>query len=151
MMRPYKGYIKDDLNFKILFENTVMMVGNVFETAYCYNKLTKEEFAIFQFDNDPTCATVGKNNDWCLVGGDVLVLKTWFDNTLRMIGDLKNIYGLKTYNAYTIQILTDPWTAQSAIWQLEIDLNKLTKPISLTKVKDFKEYFDKPYTGQIVW
>ncbi len=23
-MRPYKGYIKDDPNFKILFENTVM-------------------------------------------------------------------------------------------------------------------------------
>jgi len=150
-MRPYKGYIKDDSNFRTLFENTVITVGNVFETAYCYNKLTKEEFAIFQFDYDPTSAAVGKNNDWCLIGGDVLVLKTWVDNTLRLIDDLKNIYGLKTIDAYTIQILTDPWAEQSAIWQLEINLNRLTRPTSLIKVKSFKEYFDKPYTDQIAW
>ena len=148
-MRLYKGYIKDDPNFRTLFENTVMTVGNVFETAYCYNKLTKEEFPIFQFDNDPTCAAVGKNNDWCLIGGDVLVLKTWVDNTLRMIGDLRNIYGLKTIDAYTIQILTDPWAEQSAIWQLEINLKKLARPVSLIKVKDFKEYLNKPYNEHI--
>jgi len=150
-MRPYKGYIKDDSNFKTLFENTVMTVGHVFETAYCYNKLTKEEFAIFQFDNDPTCALVGKNNDWCLIGGDVLVLRTWVDNTLRILGELKNIYALKIIDDYTIQILTDPWTEQSAIWKLEIDLTRLTRPTSLSKIKDFKEYVDKEYTEQIVW
>ena len=150
-MRPYKGYIKDDSNFRTLFENTVMLVGHVSETAYCYNKLTKEEFAIFQFDNDPTCAIVGKNNDWCLIGGDVLVLRTWVDNTLRIIGDLKNIHGVKAIDAYTTQILTDPWAEHSAIWQLEINLNKLTRPTSLSKVTDFKEYFDKPYAEQIAW
>jgi hypothetical protein len=150
-MRFYKGYIKDDPNFNTLFENSVMIVGNVFESAYCYNKLTKDEFGIFEFDNDPTCAAVGKNIDWCLIGGDVLILKTWIDKTLRIIGDLKNIYGLKTIDAYTIQILTDPWAEQAAIWQLEIDLDKLARPISLIKVKDFKEYFDKPYEEQIDW
>jgi len=64
-MRPYKGYIKDDLNFKILFENTVMIVGHIFETSYCFNKLTKEEFPIFEFDDDPCCGILGQNNDWC--------------------------------------------------------------------------------------
>ncbi|MES1181632.1 MAG: hypothetical protein ABUL44_02440 [Flavobacterium sp.] len=151
MMRSYKGYIKDDPNFKTLFENTVMTVGNIFESAYCYNKLTKEELPIFQFGNDPTCALVGKNNNWCLVGGDVLVLRTWVDNTLRKIGELKNIYAFKAIETYTIQILTDPWSEQSAIWKLEIDLNKLTRPTSLIKLKDFRGYFDKPLTEQIEW
>jgi hypothetical protein len=150
-MRPYKGYIKDDRNFKQFFETTVMLLGHVFETAYCYNKITKEEFGLFQFDNDPTCGVVGKNNDWCLVGGDVLVLKTWFDNSLRLIGDLKQIHELRSVDDYIAQILIDPWSNEAAIWQLEIDKTKPTRPITLEKVKDFKDYTDKPYTEHIVW
>lgn len=150
-MRPYKGYIKDDTNFKIFFENTVMVVGHVFESSYCFNKLTKEEFAIFQFKNDPTCGLIGKNNDWCLIGGDILVLRTWVDNTLRVIGELKNIFDLKAIDNYTVHILTDPWTNESAIWELTIDLKKLTRPTSLIKIRDFTEYVDKPYTDQIGW
>jgi len=150
-MRPYKGYLKDDSNFRILYENTVMTVGHIFESSYCYNKLTEEQFGVFEFDNDPTCALVGKNDDWCLIGGDVLVLRTWADNTLRVIGELENIYGLKSIDEYTTQILTDPWTEESSIWQLEIDLTKLTRPTSLFKVKDFKEYLDKEYSEEIVW
>jgi hypothetical protein len=150
-MRPYKGYIKDDPNFKQFFENAVMLLGHVFETAYCYNKITKEEFGLFRFDNDPTCGVVGKNNDWCLVGGDVLVLKTWFDNSLRLIGDLRQIHELRSVDDYKTQILLDPWSNEAAIWQLEIDKTKPTRPITLEKVKDFKDYTDKPYTEHIVW
>ena len=127
-----------------------MTVGHIFESSYCYNKLTEEQFGVFEFDNDPTCALVGKNDDWCLIGGDVLVLRTWADNTLRVIGELENIYGLKSIDEYTTQILTDPWTEESSIWQLEIDLTKLTRPTSLFKVKDFKEYLDKEYSEEIV-
>lgn len=150
-MRPYKGYIKDDPNYRILYENFVMSVGHVYETSYCCNKLTKEEFAIFQFDNDPTCGVVGNNNDWCLIGGDVLVLRTWVDNTLRLVGDLKQIFDIKIIDDYTVQILTDPWTNNSEVWQLTIDLNKLTRPLTLTKIKDFKNYVDKPYTENVDW
>lgn len=150
-MKPYKGYIIDDIHFKKFFENTVMVVGHVFESAYCFNKLTREEFGIFRFSYAPTCGMVGKNNDWCLVGGDILVLKTWADNTLRCIAELKDIFDLKAKDAYTVQILTDPWCEGSAIWELTINLNKLTRPVSLIKIRDFKEYIDKPYTNQIEW
>jgi len=150
-MRPYKGFIKDDPNFKTLFENTVMTVGHVFEMSYCYNKLTTEEFAIFEFDNDPTCGVVGQNNDWCLIGADVLVLRTWVDKTLRLVGDLKQIFDIKSIDAYTVQILTDPWADNPEIWQLTIDLNRLTRPLTLHKIGDYKEYADKPYTDKIDW
>jgi hypothetical protein len=150
-MRPYKGYIIDDPNFKTFFENNVMKVGHVFESSYCYNKLTKEEFTIFQFDNDPTCGLIGQRNDWCLIGGGVLVLRTWIDNTLRIVGDIKQIYDIKSIDEYTVQILTDPWADNPEIWQLTIDLNKLTRPLTLNKIKDFKEYADKPYTDKIDW
>jgi hypothetical protein len=150
-MRPYKGYIKDDINFRKLSENTVMLLGHFFENAYVFNKITKEEFGIFQFNSDPVCGLIGKNNDWCLVGGDILVLKTWVDKTLRVIGDLKHIHELRATNEYTVQILIDPWTVESAIWQLDIDLTKLTKPINLFKIRDFTDYINKPYTEQVIW
>ena len=86
-----------------------------------------------------------------MVGGDVLVLRTWVDSTLRMIGELKDIHELRALDAFTIQILTDPWNEYSAIWQLQIDLTKLTRPVSLFKVKDFRDYIDKPYTEQVAW
>ncbi|MCX8531278.1 hypothetical protein [Chryseobacterium luquanense] len=150
-MRQYKEYIKDDPNFKKLFENAAMIVGHVYETAYCINKLTKEEFCIFEFLEDPSCSIVGENNDWCLIGGNVLILKTLVDNTLRLVGDFKQIFDLKYIDAYTAQILTDPWSENSEIWQISFDVNKFTQPLTLSKIRDFKEYFDKPYSENIKW
>ena len=150
-MRPYKGLIMDNPNFKVLFENKVMTVGHVFETSFCINKFTNEEFAVFEFDNEPTCGLVGQYNDWCLIGGDVLVLKTWIDNTLRLVGELKDIFDLKLIDAYTIHVLTNPWMDGSEIWQVSLDLNQLSRPMTLTKIRDFNEYSDKPYSDKVVW
>jgi hypothetical protein len=141
----------EDLNFKKLFENTFMILGHIFETAFLFNKITKEEFSIFGFDSDPTCGVVGKNNDWCLIGGNVLVIKTFRDKTLRCIGELKFIHELKIINDYAIQVLTDPWEDKSAIWQVEINLNNLSEPVRFFKVRDFIDYVGKPYEEKIKW
>jgi len=79
------------------------------------------------------------------------VLRTWVDHTLRVFGELKNIHSLRAISEYQVQILIDPWSEESSIWQLEIDLTKLTNPVMLVKLKEFKDYFDKPYTDEIVW
>ncbi len=128
-----------------------MLLGHIFENSYCINKITKEEFGIFQFENDPTSGLVGKNNDWCLVGGEVLVLRTWFDDSVRLINGLNNIHDLKRIDDYKIHILTDPWTKESSIWQLEIDPGKPTMPITLLKLRDFENYINKPYSETVKW
>ena len=150
-MSSYKYFIKDYEYFIKLYENTIMILGHVYERAYIIDKIIQKEIAIFDFDNDPTCGLIGKNNDWCLVGGDILVLKTWVDNTLRTFSELKSVHSLRAIDDYTVQILLDPWSEQSSIWQMEINLNKLTNPITLFKMKDFSDYADKPYTDQIIW
>ncbi len=150
-MISYKDSIKDYKQFKKLYENTVMILGHVFERAYIIDKILQKEIAIFDFDYDPTCGLIGKNNDWCLIGSDVLVLKTWVDNSIRYISELKDIYSLRAIADYTVQILTDPWSEESSIWQMEIDLTKLTRPVNLFKLKDFKDYKDKPYSEDIAW
>jgi hypothetical protein len=150
-MRPYKDYIINNPNFRTLYENAVMVVGHVFEISFCINKLTKEEFTVFQFENDPTCGAVGRNNDWCLIGGEVLILRTCKDNTLRMISEVKQVSDLKIVDDYEVQILTDPWSEEAAIWELKIDLEKLSNPVSITKLRDFDELRNKAYTEIINW
>ena len=145
------GYAKDDPHFRKLYENTVMLVGHVFESAYCYDKLAREEFGIYQFIHDPTCAVVGRKNDWCLIGGEDLILRTWFDKTLRRIDSLKAIHDLKLIDDYKVQILVDPWSEEASIWQLEIDLNNPAKAITFFKVRDFKEYLGRPYVEKVHW
>lgn len=137
-MRSYKGYIVDQSGFRLLYKNFVMVLGHLYEDAYSYNKITKEEIDIWRFHHEPTCGLIGKNNDWCLVGGEGLILRTNFDRTVRQVGDLQNIHDLRLVNDYTAQILTDPWSEDAAIWQLEIDLNRVAPSIGLWKVKDFK-------------
>jgi hypothetical protein len=129
-----------------------MTLGHIFEEAYCLNKVTKEEFGIWRFqEGDPTCGIVGKNNDWCLVGGEILILKTFFDHTVRPVGDLKDIHDIRLVDAYTVQILIDPWSENAAIWQLDLDLNRAAPTSNLWKIKDFKDYLDKPYVENVLW
>ncbi len=154
-MRSYKGYIKDDPNFHTLYENTVMTLGNVFENSYLYNKLTQQEFAIFQFYGDPNCGLVAKDNDWCLIGGEVLVFYMLLGKypTVTLIGDLRDVHSLRMIDKNIIQILIDPWSEEAAIWQLVIVDNpeKSVRPTSLTKLREFNDYKDQPYTEDINW
>jgi len=54
-------------------------------------------------------------------------------------------------SAYSAQILTDPWSAAPAIWQLNIDPNPTAPSIELWKVKDFTDYVGKPYEENVSW
>jgi len=150
-MHPFKGYVKDQPGFKLLYENFVVILGHLYEETYYYNKLTKEEIGVWKFQYDPTCGIVGKNNDWCLVGGDILILRTFLDHTVRPIGDLRDIHEIRLIDDYTAQILIDPWSENAAIWQLDLDLNRFAPRNSLWKVKDFKDYFGKPYEENVNW
>ena len=150
-MHSYKGHLKDNPGFRPLYKNFSMLLGHIFEEVYCINLITNEEFGIWQFPSDPTCGVIGKNNDWCLVGSESLVLKTFFDRTVRPVGDLRNIHELRLINEYTAKILTDPWAEDAAIWQLEIDVNRFAPDIGLWKIRDFNDYTGKPYVEDVLW
>lgn len=150
-MHQHIEHIKDYQSFRMLCENSVFLIGHIYETAYCYNKLTKQEFEIHKFIGDPTCAIISPNSDWYLVGGDCLILKKWNTDSYSLLEKLSDIHSLRAIDAYTIQILTDPWAAYSSIWQLELNLSSLIQPTRLTKIKYFTEYKNKPYTENVLW
>jgi hypothetical protein len=150
--------MKTDPNFIKLTETSAMVLGHVVNSAFMFNKQTSEEYSIFKFKREPTCGLIGRNNDWCLVGGNVLVLRTLADDCVRIFHDFKNIYQFKIVNDYSVQILINPWSQKASIWQLEINsikltspVNELEAPVNIFKVKDFKDYINKPTTEQIVW
>jgi hypothetical protein len=136
-------------NFKTFFENDQLVLGHEFEQAYIFDKTSQETWQIFEFDNDPTCGVIGENNDWCLVGGQVLVL--WTKNLLEIIDHVEQIYELRLLAKNKAHILTDPWSGKSAIWELEIENNKTDLQYKLKKLKDFDDYFNKPYTENVFW
>ena len=61
---------------------------------------------------------------------------------------VEQIFAFKALDACSVQILTDPWTDTSAIWQLDIAPGS---PVQLYKVKDFGAYRNEPYTEDVVW
>ena len=150
-MHPFKGYVKDQPGFRLLYQNFAMILGHLYEDAYYFNKLTNEEIVVWRFQYEPTCGVIGQNNDWCLIGGEILILKTFFDHTVRPIGNLQDIHEIRLVGERAAQILIDPWSENAAIWQLDLDLNNAAPRNNLWKVKDFKDYLDKPYEENVIW
>lgn len=138
-------------NFKVLDESFMMILGHVFEKVYCIEKSTRKETPIFDFYGDPTCGLIGSRNDWFLLGGDILILKTDKDNTVQPISNLTDIFELKLIDDYSALILTDPWSAKSAIYKLTIELNATIRKIEVEKIRAFNEYYNKPYSDSIEW
>ena len=143
--------IRNDISFHVLDEAVLTVLGHIYETVYSINKLTGNETEIFSFYGDPTCGLIANRNDWQLIGGDALVLKTRMDSTTQVFDDTGDIHSLKPLDNYSAQILTDPWNEKSAIWQLSIKLSKVVRRIELKKVHDFTKYIDQPFVEQVKW
>lgn len=126
--------INDHINFRKLDETFVMLLGHVDGHAYFINKITNEKFGLYAFEVEPTCGLIGTNNDWALVGGEVLVLKTLFDNSVRML-PLASISALKKIGDYSAQIHIDPRSENASAWLLEVDVTNPAKPVRLRRVE----------------
>ena len=55
------------------------------------------------------------------------------------------IHSIRIKDNNTVEILTDPWSRKSSIWELNIE------NAELKKIKDFPEYINKEYTEVVNW
>ncbi|HAD13979.1 MAG TPA: hypothetical protein DCF33_16260 [Saprospirales bacterium] len=136
---------------RIFSQTASIVIYHECETAFCLHKPSGESFPVHQFYGDPVCALIGRNDDWCLIGGDVLVLLWVQDRTTKIIDGLKWIFDLRIVNDMTIQILTDPWGEAPAIWELAIRPDYPNEPAQPIKIKDFPGYKNKPFTESVMW
>ncbi|MDU1891035.1 MAG: hypothetical protein E6767_10120 [Dysgonomonas sp.] len=135
-----------DINFKVLAESSELQIGHLFEDTYLLRKRTKEYYYLCSFYGDPTCALIDYNNSFCLVGGvDNIIL--WKENKIINIGKdmLYPTFDIRQKGYSTVEILTDPWSGNPAIWVVDI------KTLAIQKRRDFFEYKNKEYTENIEW
>jgi len=129
-------------NFKTLAETENMVVGYIFETAYIIEKQTNKEIEIDDFYGDPACALISSTEDWCLIGGEKLIL--WKQKEIIPI-NLSDIYEMRQIEKNLVEILTDPWSEKSGIWRIDV------KTAKADFVREFNDYKNREYCEKINW
>ena len=134
-----------DDNFKILDETSKYLLGHIFEETYLFDKETNERYVLGSIYGDPSCGLIDQDNKWCIIGGSTLIIWTPKETIELKVDELFWACKLRQINQNDVQVLIDPWSDNSAIWQLNI-MDK-----SYLKICEFKNYRNKEYTEQIEW
>ncbi|KGO86681.1 hypothetical protein [Flavobacterium suncheonense] len=132
-------------DYKKLYETEKFVIGHIYENAYLIEKVTKKSIFIGSFYGDPECALISRDNTWGLIGGSSLLLLIFKELIEIHDVELDWIRGLRQTDNFKVEILTDPFSDNSAIWEFNI----LTK--EKRKIKDFPKYKGKPYSENIEW
>jgi hypothetical protein len=130
---------------RTLYETDKLIIEHEFEDAYLYDKISGIKLVHDDFYGDPECGLISINNDWAIIAGEHLTL--WINGKINKIenDDLKWIHSIRVKGDYTVEILIDPWSDKSAIWELDL------KTLKYIKLRDFSDYREKEPSDKIVW
>lgn len=93
----------------------------------------------------PSCGLIDQKNQWAILAG--IHLTFWTPNSITKYQNEEFccINSIRLKNEKCIEILIDPWSEFSAIWELNLESTKLTK------IKEFKKYQGKEFTHTVEW
>ena len=128
-----------------LDETNILILLYEYETVWLKEKSTGKLLFEYNFYGDPKCGLIDSNNKWAIVGGDNLIV--WMSTCISLIDNnfIKDISSVRYKIDDIIEVLIDPWSELSAIWELNINT------LQVMKVRDFLEYREKKYTDNIKW
>ncbi|RBL90075.1 hypothetical protein [Chitinophaga flava] len=135
--------IQNDDAFVKYAESELRLIGSLYENGYLFHINTREVTFINWFYGNPTCAIISQCEQWAAMGGDS-GLTIWKQGATFDI-EISGIFKLRQTGPVVIQILTDPWCEESAIWEL----NVLT--FYMQKVRSFPDYIDREYADDVIW
>ena len=112
---------------KILFETERLKLENEFEATFLIDKTTGETLMEDDFYGYPNCGLIDNDNKWAIVAGEHLTI--WTPKKWKRIDDedLKWIQAIRIKSSDTVEILTDPWDRNSAIWEINLKTFEFTK------------------------
>ena len=115
------------------------------EEVFLFDKDSNEEIWRTSFYGEANIGFLGLVSDWAIVGGDRLLL--WKSNELKFIEDpdLIWIHDIRQVEDDVVEILTDPWGEQPAIWKFDVLSEQKVK------IRDFEDYKEKEYTDLVEW
>lgn len=129
----------------ILYETERLKLENEFEATFLTEKSTGKTLMEDDFIGDPSCGLIDKNNKWAIVAGEHLTI--WTPKKWKRIDDenLKWVHSIRTKDSEKVEVLTDPWNRNSAIWEINI------QSFEFKKIRDFNDYKDKEYSETVNW
>lgn len=144
---------------RTLCETELLLIEHEFELTELVEKRTGAVLATDEFYGDPSCGLISPKNEWAIMAGEHITIwqarrreKRWWGhkvkkNQITVIDDdeLCWIYDMRLKTSGKVEILTDPWGEISAIWELNMD------SLEYTKIKDFRDYFEKKLQGDVIW
>jgi len=142
-MKYTNDNIEYDDNFRILAKTEKYTLGHFWNDALIYNNITKETIHTEEFVGDPECGLIIQNEETFIIGGYVLIC---FKKGKRVeISSIRDVEDMRIVNKNIVEILIDPWSDNSVIWELNI------QSMNFVKKKDFNKYKKRKYSNHIDW
>lgn len=132
--------------FTKLHETDKFVLGHLHENAYLVEKTTGTQHDLGDFYGDPVCGLISTDHNWCIIsGGEKFVL--WTPQSVTIIENIQlhNAFKIRQINPGNVQILIDPWVENAAVLELNIETRQVTK------LRDFPNYKNKPFTENVAW
>ncbi|RDC61869.1 hypothetical protein [Adhaeribacter pallidiroseus] len=129
----------------ILYETDKLLIKNEYEVVFLIDKETNQVLVEEEFYGDPTCGLIDTNNEWAVITGEKIII--WTSEETKKIED-KNLrwrHDLRPKDNQTIELLNDPWSENSSIWELDI------KTLEYKKIRDFNDYQDQVFVEIVIW
>lgn len=130
---------------KILHETEKLKIEFEYELARLTAKSNGEILLEDNFYGDPNCGIIDSENNWAIIAGIHLTFWKPEETKKYQNESFQWIHSLRIKNKNIVEILTDPWSSKSAIWELNIENSELKK------IKDFTEYMNKEYSEFVEW
>ncbi len=130
---------------KTLFETSDLRLENEYEATRLVDKRSQEVLMEEEFYGDPTSGLIAADGSWALVGGEHLKVWTQEKGVLPQNFPIRWIHAMRTRDDRQVEILTDPWGEDPAIWAIDMET------LALERSRDFPDYRGKPYTEEVLW
>ena len=130
---------------KVLDETRRLKLAYHYETISLVDKQSGQVLMEGELYGDPTCGLIDERNQWAIVGGEYLSIwtpertKHWIEQAPRWI------HAVREARRGLVEVLTDPWGTDPAIWTLD------TTTFALRKERNFLDYQGTPYVDDVLW
>ena len=130
---------------KILYETNKLKIEFEYELARLTEKSNGNVLLEEEFYGEPNCGLIDANNKWAIIAGIHLTFWKPKETKKYQNESFNHIHSLRMKKNNIVEVLTDPWGKEPAIWELNINTSELKK------IKDFIKYKNKEYTDFIEW
>lgn len=129
----------------ILFETEKLRIEHEYEEVFLIDKLAGKILLQDWFYGNPDCALIDKNNEWAIIAGEHITIWTTAKYQIITEEELRWVHSIRLKNLAIIEVLTDPWAENAAIWEIN------TTTFEFKKTKEFNAYKNKEYCDYVEW